>query len=188
MRCSFWFVALAALVFGLHNAAAQTAPPPEAPTQPPSMNAQRIYEATKSRLVQVRTLLKDQDSQSTVGSGFVVDAQGLVITNYHVVSQFALKPERFRLSYSMPGGKSGTVQLLAIDVILDQALLRPGQLATDALDRIESKRRRRVLVRGMEVRSVVGRAQFRKHSNDDSKEARQLWHAIIVACRWRSSV
>ena len=98
------------------------APAPAAP--PPSMSAQRIYDATKTRLVQVRTLLKDQDSQSTVGSGFLVDAQGLAITNYHVVSQFALKPERYRLSYSMPGGKSGTVQLLAIDVIHDLALLR----------------------------------------------------------------
>jgi serine protease Do len=121
MRCLIW---MAALVFGLHNAAAQTAPPPESPAAPPSMNAQRIYEATKSRLVQVRTLLKDQDSQSTVGSGFVVDAQGLVITNYHVVSQFALKPERYRLSFSLPGGRTGAVQLLAIDVIHDLALLR----------------------------------------------------------------
>jgi S1-C subfamily serine protease len=117
---------------GLHGAVAQptaTPPapptaPPEAPAPPPSMNAQRIYDATKSRLVQVRTLLKDQDSQSTVGSGFVVDGQGLAITNYHVVSQFALKPERYRLSFSLPGGRTGAVQLLAIDVIHDLALLR----------------------------------------------------------------
>ena len=71
---------------------------------------------------------------------------------------------------------------------LDQALLRPGQLATDALNRIERERGRGVLVRGMEVRPVMRRAEFREHSNDDSEEARQLWHAIIVACRRRSSV
>ncbi len=125
---------MAALLCALQSVTAQTAPPPvpasdaaaapAAPAAPPSMNAQRIYEATKSRLVQVRTLLKDQDSQSTVGSGFLVDAQGLAITNYHVVSQFALKPERYRLSYSLPGGKNGAVQLLAIDAVHDLALIR----------------------------------------------------------------
>jgi serine protease Do len=97
---------------------------PAEPATPPSMNAQRVYEATKPRLVQVRTLLKDQDSQSTVGSGFLVDAQGLAITNYHVVSQYALRPERYRLSYSLPGGKAGAVQLLAIDAVHDLALIR----------------------------------------------------------------
>jgi serine protease Do len=127
----------AALLCTLHSAVAQVTPPspaaepptatpsaPATPAAPPSMNAQRIYEATRSRLVQVRTLLKDQDSQSTVGSGFLVDAQGLAITNYHVVSQYALKPERYRLSYSLPGGKSGAVQLLAIDAVHDLALIR----------------------------------------------------------------
>jgi serine protease Do len=111
---------------------AQEAAPTEAAAAPPSMNAQRIYEATKTRLVQVRTLLKDQDSQSTVGSGFLVDAQGLAITNYHVVSQYALKPERYRLSYSLPGGKAGVVQLLAIDAVHDLALIRLVGEANDA--------------------------------------------------------
>jgi hypothetical protein len=41
---------------------------------------------------------------------------------------------------------------------LDQAPLRPGQLASDALNRIERERCRGVLVRGMEVRPVMRRA------------------------------
>jgi hypothetical protein len=46
------------------------------------------------------------------------------ITNYHVVSQFALRPERYRLAFTMAHGRTGTAQLLAIDVIHDLALLR----------------------------------------------------------------
>jgi hypothetical protein len=91
---------------------------------PVSAQGQRIYEATRAQLLQVRTLLKDQDSQASVGSGFVVDATGLAITNYHVVSQFALRPERYRLAFTMAQGRTGTAELLAIDVIHDLALLR----------------------------------------------------------------
>lgn len=65
---------------------------------------------------------------------------------------------------------------------LDQPLLGPGQLASDALNRIERERGRGALVRGMEVRAMVRRAELREHSDDDSEEARQLRHDAIVAC------
>ncbi len=102
-------------------------PPPAAaaPAAPVSASGQRIYESTRTQLLQVRTLLKDQDSQASVGSGFVVDGgAGLVITNYHVVSQFALRPAGYRLSYTTADGRSGALQLLAFDVIHDLALVR----------------------------------------------------------------
>ena len=76
-------------------------------------------------LLQVRTLLKTQDSQSSVGSGFVVDSSGLLVTNYHVVSQYALQPSRHRLVYASADGKQGALELLAFDVVHDLALLRP---------------------------------------------------------------
>ncbi|HVO06903.1 MAG TPA: serine protease [Burkholderiaceae bacterium] len=96
------------------------------PDAPSSVSAQgrRIVDATRAQLLQVRTLLKEQDSQASVGSGFVVDASGLAITNYHVVSQFALRPDRYRLAFTMAQGRTGSAELLAIDVIHDLALLR----------------------------------------------------------------
>jgi serine protease Do len=89
-----------------------------------SASAQRAYETARDKLLQVRTLLKDQDSQSSVGSGFIVSGDGLVITNYHVVSQVALQPQRYRLTYTRTGGVSGTLQLLAFDAVHDLALAR----------------------------------------------------------------
>jgi serine protease Do len=91
----------------------------------PTGDGQRIYERTRPLLLQVRTLLKTQDSQSSVGSGFLVDASGLVVTNYHVVSQYALQPNRHRLVYASVDGRQGALQLLAFDVVHDLALLRP---------------------------------------------------------------
>src|SRR5262245_50741663 len=78
---------------------------------PVSASAQRAYEQARGQLVQVRTLLKGQDTQSSVGSGFLVSDEGHIITNYHVVSEVALQPERHRLVYSTVERTEGPLQL-----------------------------------------------------------------------------
>ena len=89
-----------------------------------SASAQRLYERARSQLLQVRTLLKGQDSQASVGSGFLVSEDGLILTNYHVVSQAALQPERYRLTYTRVDGREGPLLLLGFDAIHDLALVK----------------------------------------------------------------
>ncbi|MET0207565.1 MAG: serine protease [Burkholderiaceae bacterium] len=89
---------------------------------PVSASARRLYDRSRSQLVQVRTLLNG--SQASVGSGFIVTDEGHVITNYHVVSQHALEPERYRLQFATPEGESGDLELLDIDARRDLALLK----------------------------------------------------------------
>lgn len=112
--------------------------PPPAPGEPnPSAEpdarpplsgiGQRISEQARPLLLQVRTLLKTQDSQSSVGSGFLVSDDGLLVTNYHVVSQYALQPKRHRLVYVTRDGRQGALQLLAFDVVHDLAVLRAAE-------------------------------------------------------------
>lgn len=120
-----WSLALWLAVAGGPASAQPT--PAEAPVAPAaavSPSAQRLYERARSQLLQVRTLLKGQDSQASVGSGFVVSADGLIVTNYHVVSQVALQPERYRLVYTRVDGREGELQLLGFDAIHDLALVR----------------------------------------------------------------
>ena len=108
-------------------ASEEPAPPPTTAdaNAPPSSAGQRIYAEARPRLLQVRTLLKTQDSQSSVGSGFLVTPEGHLITNYHVVSSYALQPSRHRLVYATVDGQQGALQLLAVDVVHDLALLKP---------------------------------------------------------------
>ena len=106
-------------------ASAAAAAPASAAEGPPTGAGQRIYERTRPRLLQVRTLLKTQDSQSSVGSGFLVDDGTHLVTNYHVISQYALQPDRHRLVYASVDGKQGALELLAFDVVHDLALLKP---------------------------------------------------------------
>ena len=111
-------------------AAAQSTPSVPAPepaasaVRPVSPSAQRLYERARGQLVQVRTLLKGQDSQASVGSGFFVSDDGHIVTNYHVVSQVALQPERYRLTYTRVDGREGQLQLLGFDAIHDLALVK----------------------------------------------------------------
>jgi S1-C subfamily serine protease len=108
-------------------------PAAQAASAPPavvSASARRIYEDARSQLLQIRTLLKTQNSQASVGSGFLVSEDGHVLSNYHVISQFALEPERYRLRFASTDGQEGQLELLDFDVRRDLALLRvlPGSL------------------------------------------------------------
>ncbi|MBL8521115.1 MAG: trypsin-like peptidase domain-containing protein [Betaproteobacteria bacterium] len=89
-----------------------------------SATAEAIYRDAKPRLLQIRTLLNSASQKSSTGSGFLVSADGLAITNYHVVSQHALEPQTYRMEYVSADGSRGTLRLLAFDTVNDLALVR----------------------------------------------------------------
>lgn len=90
----------------------------------PAPNTDSVYAAARPALIQVRTLVQAADRQSTLGSGFLVSADGLAVTNYHVVSQYVLEPKTYRMEYAAPDGSHGALQLLAVDVADDLAVVR----------------------------------------------------------------
>jgi serine protease Do len=94
------------------------------PLPPPSSAAQQLYSSAQADLLQIRMLLRNGRTQSTVGSGFLVGTSNLVLTNYHVVSQMALDPEVYAGEYVDTNGERGPVDLLAVDVLHDLAVLR----------------------------------------------------------------
>jgi serine protease Do len=97
---------------------------------PPSSTAQQLYSAAKGDLLQIRMLLRNGRSQSTVGSGFMVGTSNLVLTNYHVVSQMALDPAIYVGEYVDTDGNSGPVELMAVDVLHDLAVVRVNRKGT----------------------------------------------------------
>src|SRR5579871_2937636 len=121
---------LARRVLGLIAILAGTGAAWAAPDDPPafavssSSAAERIYSAAPPRLLQMRTLVAGAERPSSTGSGFLVTADGLAITNYHVVSQFAFDPRTYRLQYIAADGNRGDAALLAIDLANDLAIVR----------------------------------------------------------------
>jgi serine protease Do len=116
LRTAAWFAALVA-------AGATFAVAGEPPASAPSA-AEQVFAAAPARLLQIRTVVAGAGRQSSVGSGFLVGPDGLAITNYHVVSQVALEPQTYRLEYAAADGSRGAVELLAIDLANDLAVVR----------------------------------------------------------------
>lgn len=105
-------------------AQAQTVTPQPVPPTVLSSSAERVYDIARPKLLQIRTLVAQSGQQSSIGSGFVVSAEGLAITNYHVVSQYALEPQSYRLEYASVDGKRGALTLLAFDLANDLAVIK----------------------------------------------------------------
>ena len=93
------------------------------PSTSPSA-AQDIYASAPPRLLQIRTLVAGAGRQASIGSGFLVSADGLAVTNYHVVSQMVLEPQTYRLEYIAADGSHGEARVLGVDLPNDLAIIR----------------------------------------------------------------
>ncbi len=135
-------------------AGAASAPGDAELVAPPSLSARKVYEQARSQLVQIRTVLKGRASQTSVGSGFFVSAEGHILTNYHVVSQAALKPERHDLVYVTADGREAPVTILQIDVLHDLALLKAADADGRRFDALTFRPEAQTLAQGERIYSL----------------------------------
>jgi serine protease Do len=136
---------------GAASAPAATATVPAAAV---SLSARKVYEQARSQLVQIRTVLKGRASQTSVGSGFFVTTQGHILTNFHVVSEAALKPDRHDLVYVTADGREAPLQILQLDVLHDLALLRAGDAAGKTFDALPFRPVAEPLAQGERIYSL----------------------------------
>jgi serine protease Do len=127
---------------------------PAAPPAPVSLSARKVYEQARSQLVQIRTVLKGRASQTSVGSGFFVAKDGLIVTNFHVVSEAALKPERHALVYVTADGREAPLQILQLDVLHDLALLKATDAAGHTFDALPFRSDAEPLAQGERIYSL----------------------------------
>jgi serine protease Do len=134
----------------------EVVPPADPASAPPSLSlsARKVYEQARSQLVQIRTVLKGRASQTSVGSGFVVSAQGHIVTNFHVVSEAALQPQRHDLVYVTADGREAPVAILQLDVLHDLALLKAGDTDGRRFDALAFRPEARALSQGERIYSL----------------------------------
>lgn len=86
--------------------------------------ATEVFEKYADRVVQVRVLEQGSGSKSVIGSGFYVSPDGIVLTNYHVVSSLVFQPNDFRVELLDSAGKTLAARVLDVDVVHDLAILK----------------------------------------------------------------
>lgn len=98
-----------------------------------AITTEQVFNMFKDRLLQVRIIDKATNSKSVIGSGFFVDDQGTIATNYHVVSRQVFKPDEYRIEYVTYDNQVHQAKLINIDVIHDLALLSGDSTNTPTL-------------------------------------------------------
>ena len=93
-----------------------------------SGDAKVRLDAARDSVVQIRGFFDKSASSAFHGSGFAVDDGRRIVTNYHVVAQAVLYPRQYRLEYLASDGRTGPLQVLAIDVPNDLAVVAAGNL------------------------------------------------------------
>jgi serine protease Do len=116
------------------EAAAAPEPIPEEVPEP-DLAEQQLSNAARVRLdrardsiVQIRVFFGDAGTSTLHGSGFAANADGMIITNYHVVSAAVLHPRQYRLEYVTSDNRTGRLHVYAIDVRNDLAVVKADDL------------------------------------------------------------
>src|SRR4030095_5176177 len=88
-----------------------------------STAARVILDRVRPSVIQIKGFFGTNTAEAFHGSGFAVADRGVFITNWHVVSEVVLYPEKYRLEYRTAAGVTGRVTVRAIDVRHDLALV-----------------------------------------------------------------
>ena len=86
-------------------------------------SAEQLFARFEPALLQVRVLEQASGAKAAIGTGFVLAEPALVVTNYHVVSEAVLAPEKYQLEYLNANQQKGALKVVAVDVINDLALV-----------------------------------------------------------------
>lgn len=96
-------------------------------------DAKALFEAANQSVFQIRVIDLASGDKFSLGSGFRVGEDGRLATNFHVVSSYVHEPEKYRLEAVDFRGTVLPLDLRAIDVVHDLAIVSATAAGGDAL-------------------------------------------------------
>ena len=89
-----------------------------------AQDAKQLFDKYSDRIFQIKIIELSSGNQAAIGSGFSVDTDGFIVTNFHVVSEYVHHPKKYRIDLVTESQKQLQLQLYNIDVVNDLALLK----------------------------------------------------------------
>jgi serine protease Do len=87
-----------------------------------------VFNRYGDRVARIQVTDLSSGAKMVVGSGFFIDNQGHLLTNYHVVADLVQEPERYRATLGDGQTPGDTAAIAGIDVVHDLAILQvPAQ-------------------------------------------------------------
>jgi S1-C subfamily serine protease len=95
-----------------------------AAAQPARATTPEIFKQYSEQVVKVEVVETGSAAKASIGTGFVADKLGRIVTNYHVISKLVHSPERYRIEITDQAGSTTAASVLGVDVVYDLAVLR----------------------------------------------------------------
>jgi S1-C subfamily serine protease len=95
--------------------------------QPTSIATADIFRQFSEHVLKIEVVETGSAAKATIGTGFIANSRGDIVTNYHVVSKLIHAPERYRIEVTDAAGQVGPADVAAVDVIYDLAVLRANR-------------------------------------------------------------
>ena len=86
--------------------------------------AQSLFERHDESIYQILIIEQSSGKKSAIGSGFQIDSEGLIATNFHVISEAVHRPNKYHIEYLRHDGTRGALSIVDFDVVHDLALVR----------------------------------------------------------------
>lgn len=93
--------------------------------------ARELFSQYQDFIYQIRLFETSSSSKSSIGSGFQVADESLIVTNYHVIADAVYQPQRYRIELLRSDGVVETLKIRDVDVVHDLALLERAPLNND---------------------------------------------------------
>ncbi|MFK7794244.1 MAG: S1C family serine protease [Gammaproteobacteria bacterium] len=99
-----------------------------------SRDAKELFDQYSDRIFQIRIIELSSGNQTAIGSGFQIDTDGFIVTNFHVVSEYVHHPEKYRIDLVTEHQEHLDLELFNIDVVNDLALLKVEGSTTNGIE------------------------------------------------------
>jgi len=87
-------------------------------------STESIFSEYANKVVQVRVIERVSKEKASIGSGFYVSEDGLLVSNYHVIASVVSEPDKYRVDLVYKNGDVKKAELIFFDVVHDLALLK----------------------------------------------------------------